>query len=389
MIEEGYDMNGSASRVLFVFLIAVLLLTSVPSSLAIAQTSATSESAICEPDTAEAPSVNEDYVQRVREDSTNATPVFMGEEFTAFAGIEEFETAITVDSFEQREIVPPFRADQGKSYLVFCMTATPIGGSDKVLPLSLFFLREIGAPEGPTARIDDGATQYANESILGTEIAPPRQGYDSYGTSWVRVPADQETQIALVFEVPENFQNFYLKETDRYSVMVGVIQGTVSGAPASASNQTTEANTEAEQSFGEDILVTVLPNKWKLNFDPNVEVRYFIGDQSITPRRGQFLVIWFDQSTPDNEPLPMGAFALRASTGPGEPFQTYDISRLGTAALIVTEYDWLPDFMDDGVEYRTGVVFDIRPEDTHFELRFEVPGSPTGNELPVSITFDA
>jgi hypothetical protein len=142
--------------------------------------------------------------------------------------------------------------------------------------------------------------------------------------------------------------------------------------------------------WGETGLVGIFPtHKWSITFD-SYEVRYFIGDQSIVPQRGQFLVIWFTQSSQDGSPLPMGNFELTAWAA-GEDAasgSTYSISREGTAALILTEYNWNPGFMSRATPYRTGVVFDIRPEDTEFLLRFPVPNDPIRPD-PINLRFTA
>ncbi len=141
--------------------------------------------------------------------------------------------------------------------------------------------------------------------------------------------------------------------------------------------------------FNEPTVITVGLDKWRLTFDPAVEVRTFIGDYSIVPTRGQFLVIWFNQLSLSGEPLPLGNFTLQTSTGPGEPFGVRGLSREATAALIFTEYTWDGSYMSPDTEYRTGIVFDIAPQDTHFVLQYQGPAVTLGNPYVVDLKFDA
>lgn len=143
--------------------------------------------------------------------------------------------------------------------------------------------------------------------------------------------------------------------------------------------------------FGEEGAIRYLLNRWTVTFDPNVEVRTFIGDYSIVPRRGQFLVIWFDQQAKPAEPLPLAEFQLQVlEPESDEPITTYPFAKEGTLALALTEFDWVPDLMQSDYSYRTGVVFDIRPEDVHFKLLYELAGlEPGTRDLWVDIQFRA
>ena len=120
-------------------------------------------------------------------------------------------------------------------------------------------------------------------------------------------------------------------------------------------------------------------------------MRAFIGDYSIVPRRGQFLVIWFDQQAVSEEPLPLGNFELQVlKPESNERITTYQVSNEGTAALILTEFDWIPDLMQADLSYRTGVVFDIKPEDVHFGLQYRSAGLKAGESRTwVDIEFTA
>ena len=139
--------------------------------------------------------------------------------------------------------------------------------------------------------------------------------------------------------------------------------------------------------FNEPTVITLGLEKWRLNFDPAVEVRSSIA--GVTPQRGQFLVIWFDQFSTQGEPLPLGNFTLQTSTGPGEPFGVRALSQEGTTGLILTEYTWSPDTMSASTDYRTGIAFDIAPEDTHFVLQYRGPAQTLGNDYVVDLEFDA
>ncbi len=139
--------------------------------------------------------------------------------------------------------------------------------------------------------------------------------------------------------------------------------------------------------FNQPTVITLGLEKWRLNFDPAVEVRSSIA--GVAPQRGQFLVIWFDQFSTRGEPLPLGNFTLQTSTGPGEPFGVRALSREGTTGLILTEYTWSPDTMSASTDYRTGIAFDIAPEDTHFVLQYRGPAQTLGNDYVVDLEFDA
>jgi hypothetical protein len=110
MIEEGHYMNGSASRVLFVFLIAALLVVSAPSSLTLAQSTSSNEnieSGICDNDTAQAPYADAAYVQRVKEASqlrlAPPASVYVGQEFTAYKNVEQYSSEVTIEGFSQKD----------------------------------------------------------------------------------------------------------------------------------------------------------------------------------------------------------------------------------------------------------------------------------------------
>lgn len=115
-----------------------------------------------------------------------------------------------------------------------------------------------------------------------------------------------------------------------------------------------------------------LLGKWKVMFDPNVEVRAYVGDGSIIPRRGQFLVMWFDQMADPAEPIPFGDFRLEVLEPDSDQVVTaYEVAKEATSVLILTEWDWNPSLMQSDFKYRTGMVFDIKPEDVHFRLKYK------------------
>lgn len=154
-------------------------------------------------------------------------------------------------------------------------------------------------------------------------------------------------------------------------------------SPAPDSNTITQ--------FGQEGTIRYLLNRWTVTFDPNVEVRTFIGDYSIVPRRGQFLVIWFAQQAVPADPLPLANFDLQVlEPDSQQPVTMYPLAQEGTLALARTEFDWVPDLMQSDYIYRTGVVFDIRPEDVHFRLLFRSAGLEAGEkETWVDIEFTA
>ena len=165
-----------------------------------------------------------------------------------------------------------------------------------------------------------------------------------------------------------------------------------SAPSASTPTPTNQTSADKITKFGQDETVRYLLDKWLLNFDSNVEIRYFIGDQSIQPRRGQFLVVWFMQIAADATPIPLGGFELRVLNLDSDKLKgIYKVSKEGTAALALTEFDWSPRLMESGIPYRTGVVFDIRPEDVHFRLQYRVPSREFGEgpESAVDIEFNA
>lgn len=123
---------------------------------------------------------------------------------------------------------------------------------------------------------------------------------------------------------------------------------------------------------------------WQATFDANVEVRDHIGDYSIVPQRGQFLVIWFTFTTDNHLAFPVANFKLKA--GPeGQFTSTYDFAHVATVALWTTETNYAPTLLDNDTSYRIGLVFDIKPADTHFDLIYDMGGKP----YPIDIVFDA
>lgn len=143
--------------------------------------------------------------------------------------------------------------------------------------------------------------------------------------------------------------------------------------------------------FGQEGTIRYLLDRWELNFDPVVEVRTFIGDYSIVPRRGQFLVMWFNQQAVPAEPLPLANFELLVLEPDSDKrIATYDFSLEGSYALALTELDWSPRTMQSQYVYRTGVVFDIKPEDVHFRLQFRSAGLEAGEQRTwIDIEFRA
>jgi hypothetical protein len=143
--------------------------------------------------------------------------------------------------------------------------------------------------------------------------------------------------------------------------------------------------------FGQEGPILYLPRAWTVSFDPDVQVRTYIGDYSIVPRRGQFLVIWFYQTGSD-ETLTLGNFQLKVlEPNSDKVTNTYQLSKEGTAALILSEYDWLLNLMQSDLTYRTGIAFDIKPEDVHFRLQYRIPASEYSSDFVtwVDIEFRA
>lgn len=318
-----------------------------------------------------------------------------GESLTVFSGAPNEVVIVVVDAMVRIDSLGAF-SPEGK-FVIVCVDIQPTGTSSKSIPLSAFHIGE-GDTEDSKPLAKD-VTALINFDVLGLSNAG-----DIYGDIMrpvVDFPSGRATRVALVFDVSNEWRDLYLThggwedgdaKTKQFVVLLDSLIG-VDATPTTESTNSEPATSETSHGvvtqFGQTEIVTVNLNKWKLTFDPNVEVRYFIGDQSITPRRGQFLVLWFDQETNNNEPFLLGNFQLRASEGVGEQFTTYDLAQEGTAALILTEYDWDPQFMENGLPYRTGIVFDIRPEDTHFELIYMVPSNPIGPTNIVHIVFDA
>lgn len=391
----------------FCVLLACLVFAT-QSNVVIAQAPRTIDASICDVDTASIPTLDPSYISKVqgaKEDisahGVSVSTAFVGDEFVAYEQARKYATRMKVDSFAQYESLSDLQPTSGNSFTLVCLTAMPFDSPVDAFPLVAFSLKDANLPslsnQNLEVKINEKVTKVVNETAFGLDIF----SNSSYKTN-VQLPTGTETKIALVFDAPVDISSLYLNLANSKFVMFGV-SPTPESAAKSDQSTTAESQTEpsvastvppsnqvtSAQRFEEKILVNVYPSKWALTFDPQIEVRSFIGDQSVTPRRGQFLVIWFDQITTANDPLPLGSFKLQAGSGANDSMATYEISRAGTAALIVTEYDWNPNYMDNGVSYRTGVVFDIKPEDTHFELKYEVSGATLGPDVPVQITFDA
>jgi hypothetical protein len=190
------------------------------------------------------------------------------------------------------------------------------------------------------------------------------------------------------------------RELDEKDATVAALQTQVSAlsptsTPTPRASQTPETGPGSITQFGEQGALLFFDGngiqQWRLTFDPNVEVRSFIGDYSIVPRRGQFLVMWFDQQAVSEEPLPLGNFELQVlEPESDEHITTYQMSKEATVALALTEFDWIPSLMQSDLSYRTGVVFDIKPEDVHFRLQYTSAGLRAGESKTwVDIEFTA
>lgn len=247
--------------------------------------------------------------------------------------------------------------------------------------------------------LDDEGREYAQIEALTRRETAKANGLnpDEITLDNLRGVANTEYPIVYVFDIPAEVTDPILTTNILDSTklrMFGVRLPCDEDIPADLGTAQTDAPVDAENNnqitqFGERELIHFGFGKWWVTFDPAVEVRYFIGDESITPSRGQFLVIWFTQETGNNEPISLGNFELWARSDSTEHYTTYPLAREAKLALAVTEYGWSPSEMENGVPYRTGIVFDIRPEDTQFELRLISPQPTMGTAVPVRIRFEA
>lgn len=296
------------------------------------------------------------------------------------SGRDEFW--LRLDGVSWRSSSDPLIADQTTDgdILIVCAEIYPFGvGKDKLFDLSKFYLSTANS----SAEIQSSFV--CDETWLSSE-----DKLDCSSASVVDYSDRTVGYFAFAFEVPTGTEAASLVSkgfSDEIALSLPTEQMAGQRDTGLAATGTLPVASITE--FGQEALVHVGMPKWLVAVDPNVEVRYYIGDQSVTPRRGQFLVIWFHQSTSNGEPLPMGNFELIASPGIGQPTSTYSISTEGTVALAATEWDWHPDFMDGGIMYRTGLVFDIKPEDTHFILNLDIPNHMPFGGPQIRIEFDA
>lgn len=236
----------------------------------------------------------------------------------------------------------------------------------------------------------DGHVFSHNETLTrkltGTENGFRRIPEDS--SVYLGGSAGKDYRILYVFDVPKNVTKPVLTLAEENGKRKFGVQLPCQAAEEDLVPQNVP-NDGVITSFGETELIHVGLDKWLVTFESGVEVRTSLAGGSVVPRRGQYLVIWFIQESQSGDPLPMGSFRLRASSSPGNTPAPYNISREGTGALIATEYDWNPQYMESGLPYRTGIVFDIRPEDTHFELSLYLPSNSPWETKPVKILFDA
>lgn len=174
---------------------------------------------------------------------------------------------------------------------------------------------------------------------------------------------------------------------------VAALSPTETPTPVVAPTKETGPGTVTE--FGEEGSILILDGlqlvQSRVTFSPSVEVRTFIGDFSIVPRRGQFLVMWFFQQPVSEVPLPLGNFELLVLEPDGNKrTASYPLAKEGTIALALTEYDWVPKLMQSDLTYRTGIVFDIKPEDVHFRLTYASAGTEAGKQqMWIDIEFRA
>jgi hypothetical protein len=195
-----------------------------------------------------------------------------------------------------------------------------------------------------------------------------------------RAEDPQATIEAMQLELDE-------KEATVEALQTQVAALTPTGTPAPSPTPTPEPSEPeaAVTEFGEEGSLLIVDGvsfaQTRVTFDPNVEVRTFIGDYSIVPRRGQFLVIWFYQQPISEIPLPLGNFELLVlEPGGDKRISSYPLAKEAFMALALTEFDWNPELMQKDLTYRTGIVFDIKPEDVHFRLMYETASTEAGKK---------
>ena len=345
-----------------------------------------------------------DYISqdqlRTLKSSTGRTPRNAGEtvEYRAEDVLLDFTVIATG--------IPDYPLDNAESsqarrgqWLAICVTLTSKLSEWQALDLTKPLLR-LGALDTEELLLPWGACAWSPP--LGDYPGGIGCTYEGKGMSpRIGLTAGEATTVALIFDVAELPQHAFLRLTGLsetgtkriHDIALGDFAGTV-GDQAGSEEQPEGLFSEIPYSdavrvtqFGEEQIITIFPDKWIISFE-SVEVRTFIGDQSIVPQRGQFLVIWFYQSAQGTEPMPMGNFTLQGRDPLTGETNTYSISREGTAALIVTEYTWNPGVMSSGTPYRTGLVFDIRPEDTQFRLTLPLP-SDVPFQDQIDLRFEA
>lgn len=190
------------------------------------------------------------------------------------------------------------------------------------------------------------------------------------------------------------------RELDEKDATVEALQTQVAilstdGTPTPSATPSTTKSEATITKFGEEGSLLLLDGlsviQTRLTFDPIVEVRTFVGDHSIVPRRGQFLVVWFYQQPISETALPLGNFSLLVLEPDSDKrIGSYPLAKEGTATLALTEFDWIGNLMQKDLTYRTGIVFDIKPEDVHFRLLYESAAPEAGKKrLWVDIEFRA